>query len=68
MALISPESLDRVKQAADIVEVISAHTDLRRRRPLHRPLPVPRRAHALVLGRRRRKSSTTASAAGSAAT
>ena len=30
MALISPESLDRVKQAADIVEVISAHTDLRR--------------------------------------
>jgi DNA primase len=30
VALISPESLDRVKQAADIVEVISAHTDLRR--------------------------------------
>ncbi|HEX5712015.1 MAG TPA: DNA primase, partial [Solirubrobacterales bacterium] len=30
MALISPESLDRVKAAADIVEVISAHTDLRR--------------------------------------
>ena len=30
MALISPESLERVKQAADIVEVISAHTDLRR--------------------------------------
>jgi DNA primase len=30
MALISPESLDRVKQAVDIVEVISAHTDLRR--------------------------------------
>jgi DNA primase len=30
MALISHESLDRVKQAADIVEVISAHTDLRR--------------------------------------
>jgi DNA primase len=30
MALISPESVDRVKQAADIVEVISAHTDLRR--------------------------------------
>jgi DNA primase len=30
MALISPESLDRVKQAADIVEVISVHTDLRR--------------------------------------
>jgi len=30
MALISAESLDRVKQAADIVEVISAHTDLRR--------------------------------------
>jgi len=30
MALISPESLDRVKQTADIVEVVSAHTDLRR--------------------------------------
>jgi DNA primase len=30
MALISDESLERVKQAADIVEVISAHTDLRR--------------------------------------
>ena len=37
VALISPESLDRVKQAADIVEVISAHTDLRRAgRPLDR--------------------------------
>ena len=32
MALISPESLERVKQTADIVEVISAHTDLRRAR------------------------------------
>ena len=30
MALISNESLERVKQAADIVEVIGAHTDLRR--------------------------------------
>jgi len=30
VALISPDSLERVKQAADIVEVISAHTDLRR--------------------------------------
>ncbi len=30
MALISPDSLERVKQAADIVEVVSAHTDLRR--------------------------------------
>jgi len=30
MALISPESLELVKQTADIVEVISAHTDLRR--------------------------------------
>jgi DNA primase len=30
VALISNESLERVKQAADIVEVISAHTDLRR--------------------------------------
>jgi DNA primase len=30
VALISPDSLERVKQAADIVEVVSAHTDLRR--------------------------------------
>ena len=30
MALISTDSLERVKQTADIVEVISAHTDLRR--------------------------------------
>ncbi|HXV04351.1 MAG TPA: DNA primase [Solirubrobacterales bacterium] len=30
MALISEESLERVKQAADIVEVVSVHTDLRR--------------------------------------
>jgi DNA primase len=30
MALISPDSVERVKQAADIVEVVSAHTDLRR--------------------------------------
>jgi DNA primase len=30
VALISDESLERVKQAVDIVEVISAHTDLRR--------------------------------------
>ena len=30
MALISDDSLEQVKQAADIVEVISAHTDLRR--------------------------------------
>jgi DNA primase len=30
VALISSDSLERVKQAADIVEVVSAHTDLRR--------------------------------------
>jgi DNA primase len=30
MALISPESLERVKQTADIVEVINVHTDLKR--------------------------------------
>ncbi|HEX5762839.1 MAG TPA: DNA primase [Solirubrobacterales bacterium] len=30
MALISDESLEQVRQAADIVEVVSAHTDLRR--------------------------------------
>ena len=37
-------------------------------RPLGRPLPLPRGAHAVVLGRCRRRSSTTASAVGSAAT
>src|SRR6476619_781518 len=30
MALISPNSLERVKEAADIVEIINAHTDLKR--------------------------------------
>jgi len=30
MALISNDSLERLKQTADIVEVVSAHTDLRR--------------------------------------
>jgi DNA primase len=30
VALISPESLERLKQTADIVEVVSVHTDLRR--------------------------------------
>ncbi|HVO53640.1 MAG TPA: DNA primase [Solirubrobacterales bacterium] len=30
MALISAESLERLKQTVDIVEVVSAHTDLRR--------------------------------------
>jgi DNA primase len=30
VALISPESLERLKQTADIVEVVSTHTDLRR--------------------------------------
>jgi DNA primase len=30
MALIAAESLERLKQSADIVEVVSAHTDLRR--------------------------------------
>jgi DNA primase len=30
VALISPDSLERLKQTVDIVEVISAHTDLRR--------------------------------------
>ena len=30
MALFTPGSVERVKEASDIVEVISAHTDLRR--------------------------------------
>ncbi|MSO41626.1 MAG: DNA primase [Solirubrobacterales bacterium] len=30
MALFTPETIDRVREATDIVEVVSAHTDLRR--------------------------------------
>ena len=30
MSLFTPDSIDRVRDAADIVEVVSAHTDLRR--------------------------------------
>lgn len=30
MSLFTPDSIDRVREAADIVEVVSAHTDLRR--------------------------------------
>ena len=48
---------------------VSRHTDLRRvGLALHRAVPVPRGAHALVLGRRRAGRSTTASAARRAAT
>ena len=30
MSLFTPETIDRVRDAADIVEIVSAHTDLRR--------------------------------------
>ena len=30
MSLFTPETIDRVREAADIVEIVSAHTDLRR--------------------------------------
>ena len=45
--------VDRARPAAaDIVEVVSGHTELRRRaRATLGPVPVPRRAHAVVLGR-----------------
>ena len=48
----SRRTIERVKEAADIVEVVSAHTDLRRQGARYvGPLPVPRGAHAVVLGR-----------------
>ena len=68
MALISTESLERVKQAADIVEVISAHTDLRRQGARWVGLCPSTRSARRPSRSTPRKSSTTASAAGSAAT
>ena len=58
MARIKDASVDAVKAAADIVEVVSARTSLRRvvQRTLHGPLPVPRGAHAELLGRPRRQA------------
>ena len=69
MARFSADTVERVKDAADIVEVVSAYTDLRRAgRALRGALPVPRRADAVVLGQPRAEGSTTASAARPAAT
>ena len=53
----SPDTVERVKERADIVEIVSAHTDLRRAgRAVHGAVPVPRGAHAVVLGRPAREA------------
>ncbi len=57
MARFTQASIERVKEATDIVEVVSAYTDLRRAGPaLHRAVSLPRRALALVLGERDREA------------
>ncbi len=65
VALYTDESRDRVRDAVDFVELVSARTELRRAGPstLRGPVPVPRRAHARRSGSTRRRRSTTASAA-----
>ena len=51
MALIKPASVREVVEAADMVEIVSAKTAAQAgRRPLDGPLPVPRGAHAELLG------------------
>ena len=54
MALFTKDSIDRVRDAVDMVDLVGAKTDLRRvGHALDRALPVPRRAHAVVLGQPR---------------
>ena len=54
MALFTKDSIDRVRDAIDMVELVGAKTDLRRvGTPLAGAVPVPRRAHAVVLGQSR---------------
>ena len=48
MARFTRDSVDRVKEAADIVEIVSAYTDLRQRGGLLGELPVSRGADAVV--------------------
>ena len=56
MARIADTSVEAVKAAADVVEVISGRTQLQAiGRALHRALPVPRRADAVVLRQSRRR-------------
>ena len=51
MARFTDESVERVKEAADIVEIVSAYTDLQQRgQDSLGQLPVPRRADAVVQG------------------
>ena len=54
MSRFTPETIERVREAANIVEIVSEHTDLRQAgRAVRRPLPLPRRAHPVVLGQAR---------------
>jgi len=51
MARFTRDSVDRVKEATDIVEVVSAHTDLQQRgQDYWGELSVPRRADPVVQG------------------
>ena len=54
MALIKDTSVEQVREAADMVEIVGARTQLRRVGARWvGPLPVPRRAHAELLGQPR---------------
>ena len=54
MALFTKDTIDRVRDAVDMVHLVSEKTDLRRvGLALDRAVPVPRRAHAVVLRERR---------------
>ena len=69
VARIKDASVEAVKAAADIVDVVEdARRCARSGGALHGPLPVPRGADAELLGQPGRRSSTTASAAARAAT
>jgi len=49
----SDDWVERVREATDIVELISQSVTLKCRPELDRPVPVPRREDAVVLGQRR---------------
>ncbi len=52
MTRIKDSSVEDVRAAVDMVDLVSGKTTLRRSgQPVRRPLPVPRGAHGVVLGR-----------------
>ena len=54
VALFTKDSIDRVREAIDMVELVGAQDrPAARRQPLAGAVPVPRRAHAVVLGQPR---------------